>query len=192
MTSQLCKCRSSPGSLCPRRGRQRVLPGGPLLTLPPSPRVDRSYQKAEERRPDSPETRACPGQRQQRRPRSRTRAPAPTRARRLSIPPNSGVRHPSGREDSLSLIGFHQRYRIKKKRKGLHHHHHRQQRPNPPLLAFLRPGRPCDPPRLLLPPLLLQSRALPFLLPRLKLQLLGWEGYGLPRAGSCGHTLICK
>lgn len=116
MTSQLCKCRSSPGSLCRRREKQRVLPGGPLLKLPPSPTADRSYQKAEERRPGSPGTRARPGQRQQRRLRSRTRAPAPTRARRLSIPPNSGVRHPSGRGGSL--IGFHQRYRIKKKGKA--------------------------------------------------------------------------
>lgn len=53
------------------------------------------------------------------------------------------------------------------------------------------PGRPCDPPRLLLPRLL-RSRALRFVLPRLKLRLSGWEGYGLGRAGSCGHTLICK
>lgn len=104
----------------------------------------RSYQKAEERRRSSPGTGARSGQRQQR---SRTRAPAPTRARRLNIPPNSSVRHPPGEEGSLSLIGFHQRYRIKT-RKGMHH---RQLRPNPPLLAFLLPGRPSDPPRLLLP-----------------------------------------
>lgn len=48
---------------------------------------------------------------------------------------------------------------------------------NPPLLAFLLPGRPCHPLRLLVPPPLCLP-ALRFLLPRLKLQLLGWEGYG--------------
>lgn len=90
-------------------------------------------------------------------------------------PPNSSVRHPPGKEGSLSLIGFHQRYRIKT-RKGMHH---RQLRPNPPLLAFLLPGRPSDPPRLLLsrpppPPPRLPAQpfsAQPFSLPRLKLQL---------------------
>lgn len=128
----------------------------------------RSYQKAEERRRSSPGTGARSGQRQQRRPRSRTRAPAPTRARRLNIPPNSSVRHPPGEEGSLSLIGFHQRYRIKT-RKGMHHC---QLRPNPPLLAFLLPGRPCDPPRLLLPrPPPPRLPAQPFSLQRLKLQL---------------------
>ena len=95
----------------------------------------------------------------------------PDPARRLNIPPNSSVRHPPGEEGSLSLIGFHQRYRIKT-RKGMHH---RQLRPNPPPLAFLLPGRPCDPPRLLLPrsppPPPPRLPAQPFSLPRLKLQL---------------------
>lgn len=95
----------------------------------------------------------------------------PDPARRLNIPLNSSVRHPPGEEGSLSLIGFHQCYRIKT-RKGMHH---RQLRPNPPPLAFLLPGRPCDPPRLLLPrsppPPPPQLPAQPFSLPRLKLQL---------------------
>lgn len=100
LTGQLCKCRSSPGSLCPRREKQRALPRG-VAHAPTHPHGG-SYPKAEERRPGSPGTSARLGQPRQRRSSSRTRAPAATRARRLSIPANSSVRHPPGREGSLS------------------------------------------------------------------------------------------
>lgn len=81
---------------------------------PPSPTADRSYREAEERRPGSPGRGVSPEQRQQRRPRSRTRAPAPTRARRLRAFLPTPARGTHRAERALSLIGFHQRYRIKK------------------------------------------------------------------------------
>jgi hypothetical protein len=117
------------------------------------------------------------------------------RGSQLSIAPNSRARlrraeralpHPP-----LSLIGFHHATELKKKKKNgkcMHNHRHRRRRPNPPLFARLpASGRPCNSSWLFLPlPPPPRSPALLFLLPRLKLQLSGWEGYGLRRAGSVG------
>lgn len=155
----------------PGREGQQALPA-PRYLAPLQPRADPSYQEAGEQRPGSPGSGAGRGQQRQR--------PLDPRAHPY---PGWQAEHPSQlrarsshREGSFWLASS--KAIELRHRKGMHGRHRGHRRSNPPLLAFQRreTPRPAQAARAAA-----ASAALPtlrFSLPRLELQLAGWEGYG--------------